>query len=69
MTERLRPDGPFAGYFTLPDICVFPGGIPIRLDNRVIGAIGAIGVSGGTGEADIACATAGIQTIESAGTN
>src|SRR4051812_40791748 len=60
VTERLTPDGPMAGYFTLPNICVFPGGIPIRVNERVIGAIG---VSGGTGEADIACATAGIEAL------
>jgi uncharacterized protein GlcG (DUF336 family) len=60
VTERLKPDGPMAGYFTLPNICVFPGGIPIRFNDRVIGAIG---VSGGTGEADIACATAGIEAL------
>jgi uncharacterized protein GlcG (DUF336 family) len=39
---------------------IFVGGFPIELDGQVVGGIG---VSGGTGEQDVAVATAGIDAL------
>jgi len=41
-------------------LVVFGGGVPIEIDNTVIGGIG---VSGGSAEQDIECAKAGISAI------
>ena len=47
-----------AGVPHLPRIVTFGGGLPIRSGDAVVGAIG---VSGGTVEQDIACAQAGLD--------
>lgn len=39
---------------SLPEICAFQGGVPIRSGDEVIGAVG---IAGGSGEQDIAIAT------------
>ncbi|MDF8334582.1 GlcG/HbpS family heme-binding protein [Novosphingobium cyanobacteriorum] len=44
----------------LPNMLPFGGGIPTRSDGRITGAIG---VSGGTTEQDIACAEAAIAAL------
>jgi len=49
-----------AGISSRPNIVTFGGGLPIREDEELIGAIG---VSGGTEEQDIICAQAGIDSI------
>jgi len=41
-------------------LVVFGGGVPIEIDNTIIGGIG---VSGGSAEQDIECAKAGISAI------
>jgi len=48
------------GFPPRPRIVVFGGGVPIRDDDALIGAIG---VSGGSAEQDEACAQAGIDAI------
>ncbi len=51
-----------AGVPHIPRIVTFGGGLPIRIGDAVVGAIG---VSGGTVEQDIACAQAGLDAIAS----
>jgi uncharacterized protein GlcG (DUF336 family) len=45
---------------TLGDITAIRGGLPVMLEGK---AIGAIGVSGGTGEQDQQCAEAGLAAL------
>jgi uncharacterized protein GlcG (DUF336 family) len=45
----------------LPHLLFFPGGVVIKLDNEVIGAIGAAGAPGGN--LDDGCAKAGLEKI------
>ena len=40
---------------SLPEVCAFQGGVPIQVEGE---AIGAVGISGGSGEQDIAIALA-----------
>jgi len=49
-----------AGVPHIPRIVTFGGGLPIRIDGVVAGAIG---VSGGSVEQDIECAQAGLDAI------
>ena len=49
-----------AGVPHIPRIVTFGGGLPIRSGDAVVGAIG---VSGGTVEQDIACAQAGLDAL------
>ena len=42
---------------TLPGVFASPGGVPIMVDGRVVGAVG---VSGVTGDQDEQCAKAGL---------
>ena len=42
---------------------IFGGGIPLRVDGRIVGAIG---VSGGTAAQDVACASAGVAAWDDA---
>lgn len=48
------------GLATQPGIVMFGGGLPIVIDGEFVGAIG---VSGGSEELDIACASAGLSAI------
>lgn len=62
LTERAKTVPGFSGLFTqLPHLILAGGGIPIKLDNEVIGAIGASGAPGGN--LDEACAQAGLDKI------
>jgi uncharacterized protein GlcG (DUF336 family) len=45
---------------TLPGVVASPGGVPIFVDGKVIGAVG---VSGVTGDQDEQCAKAGIAAM------
>ena len=45
---------------SLPDACAFQGGAPIQLEGEVLGGVG---VSGGSGEQDIAIALAAVESI------
>jgi len=40
---------------SLPEVCAFLGGVPIQIDGEVVGGVG---VSGGSGEQDVAVSTA-----------
>jgi uncharacterized protein GlcG (DUF336 family) len=61
LADRAKTDGPIAPLAKLPHILFFPGGIVIKLDNEVIGAIGAAGAPGGN--LDDGCAKAGLEKI------
>lgn len=50
-----------SGILHRPGIAAFPGGLPIKDDSELVGAIG---VSGATAEQDEICAMAGIAAIE-----
>jgi len=50
-----------AGISQRPGIVLFGGGLPIASCDRVIGAIG---VSGGSEEQDLACAAAGLTALD-----
>jgi len=59
--NRIKDDPALlAGVPHIPRIVTFGGGLPIRIDGAIVGAIG---VSGGSVEQDIACAQAGIDAI------
>jgi glc operon protein GlcG len=53
-TDAINKGGPATG--TLPGVFASPGGVPIMVDGKVIGAAG---VSGVTGDQDEQCAKAG----------
>lgn len=55
-------DAVLQGLRSLPGAALFGGGVPIKFEGEIIGAIG---VSGGSEDEDIACAKAGIAAIES----
>ena len=61
LADRAKGDGPIAMLGKLPHILFFPGGVVIKLDNEVIGAIGAAGAPGGN--LDDGCAKAGLEKI------
>lgn len=56
--RQSQPGGPFFGIHTTwgGRMCIFAGGVPIRVGGEVVGAVG---VSGGSAEEDLACAQAG----------
>src|SRR6201993_1457418 len=56
--------GAVPGLALVPGIIAFPGGLPILTADNV--QIGAIGVSGGTGDQDEMCAQAGIDAVKDA---
>ena len=55
------PAGLAGHALSLPDLCAFQGGVPIRIDEEVIGAIG---IAGGSGEQDIAIADEAAKAVE-----
>jgi len=61
LADRAKTDGPIALLAKLPHILFFPGGVVIRLDNEIIGGIGAAGAPGGN--LDDGCAKAGLEKI------
>jgi uncharacterized protein GlcG (DUF336 family) len=52
---------PMAGLRELPMVLAVGGGLPIEADGSLLGAIGVSGAPGG--DADAACARAGVQAI------
>jgi uncharacterized protein GlcG (DUF336 family) len=44
----------------LPEVCVLQGGVPIKIEGEVVGGVG---VSGGSGEQDIAISLAAAASI------
>ena len=59
--DRAKGDGPIALLAKLPHILFFPGGVVIKLNDEVIGGIGAAGAPGGN--LDDNCAKAGLEKI------
>lgn len=61
--NRIKDDPALlAGAPHIPRIAIFGGGLPIKIDDVVVGGIG---VSGASVEQDIACAQAGLDAIAS----
>jgi uncharacterized protein GlcG (DUF336 family) len=60
--EQCQPGGPLYGIQNNLGgrMVIFPGGIPVWKEGKLIGAVGA---SGGTVEQDHLCATAGVSAI------
>jgi uncharacterized protein GlcG (DUF336 family) len=58
-----QPGKPFFGIHASNDgrVMIFAGGVPLKRDGKVVGAIG---VSGGTGEQDQAVAEAGAAAFK-----
>jgi uncharacterized protein GlcG (DUF336 family) len=65
LATQAGPGGPLFGLHALVGgrYVIFGGGIPLRRDGRIVGAIG---VSGGAVEQDVACAEAGVVEWERA---
>jgi uncharacterized protein GlcG (DUF336 family) len=62
LVERSKTVPGFAALFTqLPHLVLFGGGVPIKVGDEVIGAIGAAGAPGAN--LDDACARAGIDAV------
>ena len=62
LQERTKTRPEFAALFTqLPHLILFGGGVPIKVGDEVVGAIGAAGAPGAN--LDDACAKAGIDAI------
>ena len=55
------PAGLAGHALSLPELCAFQGGVPIKLGDEVIGAIG---IAGGSGEQDIAIADEAAKAVE-----
>jgi uncharacterized protein GlcG (DUF336 family) len=66
LAESSQPGGQFFGIHASNGgkIMIFAGGIPLKHDNKVVGAIG---VSGGSGEQDQSVAEAGVAFFEEGG--
>ena len=62
LATHSQPGGQFFGIHASNDgrVMIFAGGIPLKRDGKVVGAIG---VSGGSGEQDQAVAEAGAQAF------
>jgi uncharacterized protein GlcG (DUF336 family) len=63
LAVQAAPGGPLFGLHALVGgrYVIFGGGIPLRRGGRIVGAIG---VSGGAVEQDVACASAGVAEWE-----
>jgi uncharacterized protein GlcG (DUF336 family) len=46
---------------SLPEVCAFHGGVPIQIEGEVVGGVG---VSGGSGEQDIAISQAAAASVD-----
>lgn len=58
--RRTTPDQPINGQRELTDVLALSGGVPIKLGDETIGAVGS---AGSTLESDDACAKAGIAKV------
>ena len=61
VAERLLANPPTAQLGRLPNVLLLGGGLPIKIGDEVVGAIGAAGAPGA--DKDEACAKAGIDKI------
>jgi uncharacterized protein GlcG (DUF336 family) len=57
---KTLPPGLMAHALSLPEVCAFQGGVPLQVDGETVGAVG---ISGGTGEQDVAIAQAAAAAI------
>ena len=62
LSERAKGEDSIAPLAKLPHVMFFGGGVPIKLGDEIIGAIGAAGAPGG--KLDDACARAGLDKIK-----
>jgi uncharacterized protein GlcG (DUF336 family) len=62
LSERAKGEDSIAPLAKLPHVMFFGGGVPIKLGDETIGAIGAAGAPGA--KLDDACARAGIDKIK-----
>jgi uncharacterized protein GlcG (DUF336 family) len=62
LAERAKGEDSIQPLSKLPHVMFFGGGVPIKLGDEVIGAIGASGAPGG--KLDDACARAGLDKIK-----
>ena len=61
LARNTRGDLPMSGLRNQPRVAAFGGGLPIEAGGQLLGGIGVSGAPGG--EADEACARAGIESI------
>jgi uncharacterized protein GlcG (DUF336 family) len=61
LARETEPNRPMSGMRTQPRVAAFGGGLPIQAGGATLGAIGVSGAPGG--DADEACAAAGIKAI------
>lgn len=64
LAQETQAGRPMSGIRSTPRVAAFGGGLPIEAGGAVLGAIGVSGAPGG--DADEACAKAGIKAIEDA---
>jgi uncharacterized protein GlcG (DUF336 family) len=64
LAEETQANKPMSGIRQLPQVAAFGGGLPIDAGGSTLGGIGVSGAPGG--EADAACAQAGIAAIRDA---
>jgi uncharacterized protein GlcG (DUF336 family) len=62
LSERAKGEDSIAPLAKLPHVMFFGGGVPIKLGDEIIGAIGAAGAPGA--KLDDACARAGLDKIK-----
>src|SRR5215469_13059793 len=64
LATQSQPGGQFFGIHASNDgwVMIFAGGVPLKRDGKVVGAVG---VSGGSGDQDHAVAEAGAKAFES----
>jgi uncharacterized protein GlcG (DUF336 family) len=62
LSERAKGEDSIAPLAKLPHVMFFGGGVPIKLGDETIGAVGAAGAPGA--KLDDACARAGIEKIK-----
>ena len=62
LATRAKGEDSIAGLAKLPHVMFFGGGVPIKLGDEVIGAIGAAGAPGA--KLDDSCARAGLDKIK-----